>query len=85
MATITLTIGALTNAKTISAGDVTRLLDAAKFNYGQVDDGNGGLRDRTNQELFDIFAQSFYSSLVTYVKDAETRKAAVAVVDVSIS
>lgn len=59
MATLTFTASGLTaRSKTISAGDVTRVLSAYKTLAGQVSDGAGGLRDRTNQEIFDWFVDN---------------------------
>lgn len=59
MATLTFTATGLTaRSKTISAGDVTRVLNAYKIIAGQVSDGAGGFRDRTNQEVFDWFVDN---------------------------
>lgn len=59
MATISFAAtGLVTRSKTISAGDVTRVLNAYKTIAGQVSDGAGGFRDRTNQEVFDWFVDN---------------------------
>lgn len=60
MATLTFTATGLTaRSKTISAGDVTRVLNAYKSITGQVPDvAPGTLRDRTNQEVFDWFVDN---------------------------
>lgn len=78
MATLSLTFGSFTASKTISAGDLTRLLDAYKKNYGQIPDGAGGMRDMTNQELFDTFAAGFFSGIVNAVKSVESETACAA-------
>lgn len=60
MATLTFSATSLTaRSKTISAGDVTRVLNAYKSIAGQVSDGTPtGMRDRTNQEIFDWFVDN---------------------------
>lgn len=72
--------GLVTRSKTISAGDTTRLLNAYKLSLGQVSDGAGGLRDRTNQETFDAFVDNIYAGMRETVRNIEgdTAKATVA-------
>lgn len=77
MATLTFTATSLTpRAKTISVGDTTRLLNAYRTIYGQVSDGAGGLRDRTDQEIFNIFADGIYNYMQETVRNVERDAAA---------
>lgn len=72
MATISFSATGLTaRTKTITAGDTTRLLDAYRVIYGKVPDGAGGMRDRTNQEIFDVFADGLFKSIQEQVRNAE--------------
>lgn len=80
MATITLTATGLTSrAKTISAADTTRLLNAYRTIYGQVPDGLGGFRDRTDQEIFNTFADGIYQYMQEAVRNVERDAAAKAI------
>jgi hypothetical protein len=81
MATITVTVASLSKSKTISAADTTRVLEALKKHYGKVDDGAGGLRDRTNPEVFEIAADSFFGMLRDIVRMIEREAASKAVAD----
>ncbi len=86
MATLTLTATGLTQrSKTISAADTTRMLNAYRVLYGKVSDGAGGMRDRTNQEIFDLLADALFSYMRSTVKEVERGVAAQAVVDVSLT
>lgn len=73
MATLTFSATGLTaRSKTISAGDVTRVLNAYKVIAGQVPDGSGGFRDRTNQEVFDWFVDNrVYARIQEDVRNVE--------------
>lgn len=72
--------GLITRSKTISASDSTRLLNAYRIVLGQVSNGAGGLRNRTDQETFDAFVDNVYNELRETVRNIEgdTAKAAVA-------
>lgn len=87
MATITLTATGLTaRSKTISAGDVTRVLNAYKSIAGQVPDVNPGtFRDRTNQEILDWFADKLFDRMREDVRNIERDTVAKTVVDVGLS
>lgn len=77
MATLTFTATSLIpRVKTISAGDTTRLLNAYRTIYGQVSDGIGGMRDRTDQEIFNIFADGIYNYMQETVRNVERDAAA---------
>lgn len=84
MAVLTITIGALSNTKSISNTDITRVLNAAKRGYGQVND-NGVLRDRTNQELLDLIAAEFHRKLDEMARQSETSAATEAITPISIT
>jgi len=84
MAVLTITIGALSNTKTISNPDITRVLAAAKRGYGQVLD-NGVLRDRTNQELLDLIAAEFHTKLREMAMQQEGSAAAEAIAPIAIT
>lgn len=77
MATLTFSATSLTpRAKTISAGDTTRLLNAYRTIYGQVPDGVGGMRDRTDQECLNVFADGLFNYIQETVKNVERDAAA---------
>jgi hypothetical protein len=88
MASITLTIGTFTTTKTIPPADLTRLLTAMKTHYGQVVE-NGVPRDRTNQELFDLWAAGTLQALRDIAKrveqEAAKATAAAGVADISLT
>lgn len=77
MATVTLSIGALSKAFTVSAADTTRIVNALTTIYG------AGL---TNAQIFDIWANSTMQALKDAVKrvegDAAAATARAGVVDV---
>lgn len=62
MATITLSIGALTRSVTLSTPDQNRIVAAFKSRFGQ---------SLTNQQAFDIWADSIFSSLKENVRNEE--------------
>ena len=84
MAVLTITIGALSNTKTISAGDITRILAAAKRGWGQVS-VDGVLRDRTNQELLDLIAGQFHTHLAEMAQRQEASAASEAIAPIGIT
>lgn len=72
MATITITASGLTaRSKTISTAHTTRLLAAYRVRYGQVSDGAGGMRDMTDQEVFNAFADGLFRGMIGVVRSAE--------------
>lgn len=87
MATLTFSATGLTaRAKTISAGDVTRVLNAYKSIAGQVSDGTlTGMRDRTSQEILDWFADKLFDRMKEDVRNIERDTAAAAIVSVSLT
>lgn len=86
MATLTFTATGLTaRSKTISAGDTTRLLDAYRTSLGQVSDGAGGFRARTNQETFDAFVDNIFASMRETVRNIEGDTARSAVAPITLS
>lgn len=87
MATLTFSATGLTaRSKTISAGDVTRVLTAYKTIAGQVPDVTPGtFRDRTNQEIMDWFADKLFDRMKEDVRNIERDIAAKTVVDVGLS
>lgn len=84
MATITVTISAMSSSKTISAGDLTRLLDAARAKFGKITE-NGVPRDRTNAEVFDLIVGDFTSYLRRLVADADERVAVAAITPITLT
>ena len=52
-----------------------RILAALKTHYGQVDDGQGGMRDRTNAEAINAFRDSCRNSLRHLVLRSEVETA----------
>lgn len=80
MATITLTIGALSKTFTLSAADVTRVTDAFKATYGA---------SLSNAQVFDIWANSTMQALKDVVKrvegDAAAQAARNAISDVAVT
>lgn len=72
MATISIAAtGVTTRSKTISTNDTQRLLNAFRKVYGQVSDGAGGMRDMTDQEIFNRFADGVFESFITTTYNAE--------------
>ena len=69
MATMALTIGALSATWTISPEDINRILASIRRDHGQVPDGSspptGAMRDLTSQECFNIVA----SRLTTWLNE----------------
>ena len=84
MATVSITVGPFTISKTVSAGDLTRLVAAYKVIYGQVPVDPGAipivLRDMTDQETFNKFAGGILQGMVNAVKGAEQQVASQAAV-----
>lgn len=86
MATLTFTATSLTpRAKTISVADTTRLLNAYRTIYGQVPDGIGGMRDRTDQECLNIFADGLFNYIQETVRNVERDTAAKVVVPIVLT
>lgn len=83
MATITLSVAAMSKSWTVSAGDITRIVNAFTATYGQVPNGSGGLRDRTSAEVFDLIASDFIGNLKDRVRSIEGSAASAAVTPVS--
>lgn len=63
--------GLVTRSKTISASDTQRLLAAYRVSLGQVSNGAGGLRDRTDQETFDAFVDNIFAAMRENVRNIE--------------
>jgi hypothetical protein len=87
MAAITLqATGVTQRSKTISAGDLTRVLNAYKTIAGQVPDVTPGtFRDRTNQEVFDWFADKLIDRIKEDVRNIERDTAAAAIAAVVLT
>lgn len=70
-------------------GDAPRILAALKWNYGQVSDGAGGMRDMTNAEALAKLSASVRHSVVDmvlrYERETAAKAAADAVVPVAVS
>lgn len=72
MATFTIGVTGLTpRAKTITAPQATKLLNAYRTSLGQVPDGAGGFRARTDQETFDAFVDNIFNSMRETVRNVE--------------
>lgn len=84
MASLTYTLGSQSRTFTLSAGDVTRAITAMKSRYGQITE-NGTPRDRTNAELFDMWAVENMRALKQIVADEERRAAAAAISEIAIT
>jgi len=84
MASLTYTLASQSRAFTLSAGDVTRAIAAMKSRYGQVLD-NGNLRDRTNAELFELWALENMRNLKELVLSEERKMAAATVAEIAIA
>lgn len=86
MATISLALTSLvTRSKTVSPAHATRVLDAYRIIFGQVSNGAGGFRPRTDQETFDALADSLFSEIIsaTIQREADTAKAAIVPVTIT--
>lgn len=62
-------------AMTLTDAHMDRATAALKVFYGQVDDGNGGLRDRTANEAWDALFDGYKRSLVDIVRKVEAEAA----------
>lgn len=80
MAGITLTIGAQTRTYTVSAGDLTRIVNALGVQYGPIGIGNGATRPMTAAEIFAQWSSGIIASLTASVQTVETAAAQAAVV-----
>lgn len=77
--------GLVTRSKTISAADTTRLLNAYRSWLGQVSNGAGGFRPRTDQEVFDGFVDNIFIELRDMVKSVESETAKATVTPIVIT
>ena len=82
MATIVISVATMAEERTISGADSLRIIAALQRKYGQVDDGRGGLRDRTSQEVFDLWASSTFQQLKEITLRQEQEAAAETAVSV---
>lgn len=75
--------GAFNRSKTFnfSGADATRLLNGLRAFYGQVSDGLGGLRDRTDIETVDAWFADIMSTAQQRTQFQEKRAAQAASVD----
>ncbi len=69
----------LTLEITIPAAHLTRAQTAARDKFGQVPDGVGGMRDRTNAEIVEAIRQEVISRLKQMVIQYERKVQAAAV------
>lgn len=65
--------------------DQTRIINALKYNYGQIKDVSGAYRDRTNAELLDAFRKTVRDNLAQIVLTFEHQTAIAAVQTVSVT
>lgn len=79
----------LANSKTISQVDLDRFMAAYKKIYGQVSDGNNGLRDMTPTEMFNVFCGGLFLGIKNNVSSQEKSDASVsaqnAVTDITLT
>jgi hypothetical protein len=73
MANVTITVGAFTQTRTLTAPQVTRALAAYKVHMNNP--------DATNQEIANFIIDGFFSQLRSVVKQSELREAQEAVPD----
>jgi hypothetical protein len=75
MATIGLQVdyplGAITSKFEIADLDMSRILTAYSAMYGQVDDGMGGMRDMTPQEIIDRLAIELIGNVKSNTREWE--------------
>ena len=75
MGTMTITINTgpktFTHSRTVSGPHLKRFADAYRGLLGQVDDGNDGKRDMTDDELMAAFADGFFNGTKANVKRQE--------------
>jgi hypothetical protein len=80
MATVTLTVvaGAThTNTKTLSAGDATRLANAIRAVYNSP--------AATDAQAMTLWANAIFDQARAFVRDAERKAAATAIVDIALT
>ena len=80
MAGITLTIGAQTKSWTVSAADLTRIVNALGTQYGPIGTGNGTTRPMNAGEVFTEWSNNIMASLNAPVLATESAAAIAAVV-----
>jgi len=73
MADVTITLGQFTQTKTLTAAQVTRLLNAYKAHMNNP--------DATNQDVADFVMDNFFGQLKAVTKEHENRAAQEAVLD----
>ncbi len=74
--TITLTVGAQTVTKTITFADARAVvfLDDLIANYPEVDDGSGGTRPMTREEVGDFYVDRLLMGQVEWAKGLAQRR-----------
>jgi hypothetical protein len=78
MATISIQLGPETRSKTISAAHLIRFVEAYRAIYGQISDGQGGMRDRTDAEVATAIAEGLFNGWKAAVLSHEKEVAAAA-------
>lgn len=63
-------------AVTVSAAHLTRMINAYRAILGQVPDGAGGMRDRTDAEVYDAWADGLFNGTRANVRSHERVAAA---------
>jgi hypothetical protein len=89
MATISIQLGPETRSKTISAAHLVRFVNAYRAIYGQVSNGAGGMRDRTDAEVATAICEGIFkgwqAAVLSHEKDVAARAAATGVADITLS
>jgi hypothetical protein len=88
MATIAITVTAgavVTRSRTISAAHLTRFVASYRTILGQVGDGSGGMRDRTDAEVLTAWADNVFDGARATVRQSETDAVRAAVTDISFT
>jgi hypothetical protein len=78
MATISITLGTETRSKTITAAHLLRFVSAYRAIYGQVPNGAGGMRDRTDAEVATAICEGIFNGWKAAVLQHEKDVAAAA-------
>lgn len=85
MATITISVATQSKSKTVSPSDIQRALNALRTFYGQINNGSGVLRDRTDAEVFDLWSNEVLKTLTDRVLLIEGAAAQAAITPVGLS
>lgn len=85
MGSLVITFGTTASPRTrtysVADAHVLRAVPALKWHFGQVPDGNGGMRDMTTNEAMDAFSGGVRKAIIDIVKRYERDAATITAVN----